>query len=143
MKANKIIFILIIGLIAYAKSFSQSNHKEFSEWKELKDFHEVIAHTFHPMEEGNFKPIRERSGELYKAAQNLTASKIPADLNTTEVKNAVRKLNNETAELDRIIKDKATDEQVKTSLTAVHETFHKIVGLCSKDEHEEHEHSDK
>src|SRR5438874_1981387 len=88
---------------------AQENHKEFKEWAELKSFHEVIAQTFHPMEEGNFKPIRERSAELNQAAIKLAASKIPADLNRPEVVNAVKELASETKQLDELVQKKGSD----------------------------------
>lgn len=133
------------AMIASALIFTlpaQSQHKEFETWKELKDFHAVISKTFHPAEEGNFKPIRERSTELNDKAEKLSASKIPADLNRPEVVVAVKELNTKTKELDVLIKAKGSDEKVNTLLTSVHDSFHKIVGLCSHDEHHEKEKMD-
>ena len=145
MKSKSQITLLafILLTLTFTKN-SQAQHKEFEEWKELKAFHEVISHTFHPMEEGNFKPIREKSGELNAAAQKLADSKIPADLKTKEVVAAVKELTVKTKEVDNLVKSKASDKEVQASLTAVHDSFHKIVGLCSKDDHENskegHEH---
>jgi superoxide dismutase len=44
-------------------------------WLELKNFHMVMAQTFHPMEEGNLAPIRARSGEMVEKAKLLKAAK--------------------------------------------------------------------
>lgn len=141
-KLNLGCFALIASLFVFALP-AKSQHKEFEQWKELKDFHAVISKTFHPAEEGNFKPIRERSTELNAVAEKLAASKIPSDLNRREVIAAVKELNTKTKELDVLIKAKGSDEKVNTLLTSVHDSFHKIVGLCSKDdEHDKghHEH---
>ena len=143
-RINISILILLVSLFAFTqaaksqeKEKHEGNNKEFIEWKELKDFHEVISKTFHPMEEGNLKPIRERSAELNSAAGKLSASKIPADLNRAEVVSAVKELNDKTKKLYQLIQAKGSDEKVKALLTSVHDSFHKIVGLCSKEEHSE------
>ena len=40
--------------------------------------------------------------------------------------------------LAKKIKNKASDEVIKTQLTTLHDVFHKIVGLCSTKEEHEH-----
>jgi hypothetical protein len=37
-------------------------------WKELKEFHSVMAATFHPSEDNNLTPIKSRAGELNEKA---------------------------------------------------------------------------
>lgn len=118
---------------------AQSSAKD---WKELTDFHKVMAQTFHPMEDGNYQPIRERSGEMFEKARLLSESKIPAEFNKPEMLQAIQELNVGSRKLDAMIKNKATDDEVNKSLTALHDTFHKIVGMCQPGEHEHHDHSD-
>ena len=65
------------AIIALSTTFAIAQNK--AEWKELKDFHTVMSQTFHPAEEGNLKPIRERSAEMVKAAEAWKKSAIPAD----------------------------------------------------------------
>ena len=52
--------LIIITLFIANFSFAQAP----TEWKEKDDFHKVMASTFHPMEDGNFNPIQEKSQEL-------------------------------------------------------------------------------
>jgi hypothetical protein len=141
---SKIKFVVATLIIAFitGKAYSQGNQKEFSEWPELKNFHTVMAQTFHPSEEGNFKPIRQRSGELYTKAVKLSESKVPADLNKPEVNKAVKELVNSTKQVDELVKKNATDDQLKTALVSAHESFHKIVGLCSKEDEHREEHKE-
>ena len=106
---------------------------EIDTWQELKDFHMVMAQTFHPMEEGNLKPIKERSGEMLKKAQMLASSKPPMSLQSDAIKKAIGDLVAGAANLDKIIKKKAKDERIKADLTKLHDTFHVIQGLCSDD----------
>jgi superoxide dismutase len=107
---------------------------EKDSWQALKDFHLVMAQTFHPMEEGNMKPIRERSGEMLANAQKLAASKVPASFQSAAITKAIANLVTGAASLDKSIKKKAKDDKIKADLTKLHDTFHEIQGLCS-DEH--------
>ena len=123
----------------FAFASSQANAQEkskFDKWPELKAFHEVISQTFHPSEEGNLKPIKERSGELAEKAMNLSKSKIPAELSTKEIINAANKLQVDTKKLDEMVKSKASDEKITKALNEVHKTFHLIVEKCMHPEGE-------
>jgi hypothetical protein len=131
------VFIAILfmtGLSAATKAQSSMEN-----WTELKNFHQVMAQTFHPMEKGDYKPIREQSGEMAEKARLLADSKIPAEFNKPEMVQAIQEVNAGSRKLDAMIKNKATDEEINKSLTALHEAFHKIVGLCQPGEgHEKH-----
>ncbi len=98
-------------------------------WQALKDFHAVMSQTFHSMEEGNLKPIRERSGELAAKAVLLQTSAIPASFNTPEVRKTIGDLINGADDLHKTIRRKGKDEVVKAKLTALHDTFHILQGL--------------
>lgn len=103
-------------------------------WQALKDFHMVMAQTFHPLEEGNYKPIRERSGEMLLKAKLLSNSKVPASFQSAEITKALKDLVEGSAKLDKLVNKKAKDMKIKESLTKLHDTFHVVQGLCS-DEH--------
>jgi len=103
-------------------------------WQELKDYHMVMAQTFHPMEEGNLGPIRSRSGELVAKATVLAASKVPASFQSPQITKAIKELVEGSAAVDKLVRKKSKDEKIVKSLTKLHDTFHVIQGLCS-DEH--------
>lgn len=107
----------------------------FDPWPALKDFHSVMSQTFHPMEEGNLEPIKTRSGEMMAKADALAASVPPAEWNKPEVTKAVKKLKTDSKKLHDMITKKASDDNIKKSLTALHDTFHVIVGACMGDHH--------
>lgn len=100
-------------------------------WQALKDFHLVMAQTFHPAEEGNLKPIRERSGEMLAKAKNLTTSAIPASFDKADVKKAIADLVEGAQKLDKTIRKKGKDAAITKQLTDLHEVFHTIQGLCT------------
>jgi hypothetical protein len=119
-----LLFITTYGLTSCAQS-------EKAEWKELSAFHTVMSQTFHPAEEGDFKPIRERSGEMVEKAKAWKASVIPAGY--TEVKGIETSLDalvDGSSKLDAKIKAGAKDEEILKDLSALHDVFHTIVGLC-------------
>jgi hypothetical protein len=143
MKTTLKTFIAIFCMISFSATINAQSSSAIENWKELKDFHKVMAQTFHPMEEGDFKPIKERSGELAEKARLLAESKVPAELSKPEILQAIKDLKIESGRLDVIVKSKADDQQISKTLTSLHETFHKIMGMCQPgDEHHEHEHGD-
>ncbi|MBK6964622.1 MAG: hypothetical protein IPH20_11970 [Bacteroidales bacterium] len=130
---NKVKSVLVAALMVFAASFVSAQDKV--EWKEMIDFHKVMSQTFHPVEEGNFQPIRERSGEMVEKATAWQNASIPAGYtNFKGIKKNLKQLVKKSSALDKKIKTGCTDEIIKADLTALHDIFHNIVGLCS-DEH--------
>lgn len=137
MKTLKFLFLAICAMTTIGWNSNALAQK--AEWKELKDFHGVMSQTFHPSEEGNLAPIKARIGEFVQKAEALKASTIPADYNNKKVKKAVAQLVKDSKALQAKITAGASDEEIKTSLSKLHDVFHKIVGLCS-DSGESHDH---
>lgn len=135
----------IIAILCMA-GISVTAQSSMEKWTELNNFHKVMAQTFHPMEDGDYKPIKERSGELAEKARLLADSKIPAEFSKPEMVKAVQELNAGCRNLDAMIKNKATDQEISKLLSSLHDTFHKIVGLCQPghdEEKEKHNDSDQ
>jgi superoxide dismutase len=109
---------------------------KFDDWQALKDFHKVMSQTFHPSEKGDLAPIKSRSDEMVEKAVALAASTIPAEFNTKEVKAAVAELVVGSKKLDKLVKKGGKDADVTKSLNALHDVFHKIIGLCTHDDHD-------
>ena len=127
--------VLVLGLFIVLVS---SNVFAGEKWPELEAFHKVMSTTFHPAEEGNFEPIKTRIGEMVEAAAKLTANPIPAEYNKQNIIDAAKKLETDSKALEEKIKAGATNEEIFKDLTALHDTFHKIVGLCNpKEEHKD------
>jgi hypothetical protein len=127
-----------ILLVAIACFISQVGFSGPGNWAELKSFHEVMSQTFHPSEEGNLVPIKERSGEMVVKAEALQNSKIPAEFANEKIQASIKQLVIGSKELNVMIDKKAPDADITSKLSAVHDTFHEIVGLCSKeDKHHE------
>jgi hypothetical protein len=125
--------ILCFALVALA--ISTKAQSTFDKWPELKAFHNIMSTTFHPAEEGNLKPIKEKSTELAESAAKLQTSLMPKEFNTTAIKASVKKLATESKTLDALIKKKPSDAIILKNLTALHNRFHEIVGLCKEEKH--------
>jgi len=127
--------ILFFGLL-FMVFISKAESSLMDKWPELKEFHGVMAGTFHPSEDGNLEPIKKRVGEFVLKAHKLATSKIPAEFNNDKVKMAVASLDKGALELRTMISKNATNDEIKTKLSSLHDNFHEIVGLCSKDHKE-------
>ena len=103
---------------------------EKENWAELKSFHEVMKNTFHPLEEGDFEPIRKRSWEMAERAVILKNGVIPPSFNNPEIHQSIHNLVEGSAELHDMIINGAGDAAVSFKLSDVHDVFHTIQGLC-------------
>lgn len=117
-------------LLVSALFFFQITNAQKKEWPEKDAFHKVMSTTFHPSEEGNLEPIKTRSGEMVTAAKAWMDSKVPEGFEQKGLKKKLKLLYKESIALDKMIKKGATDDQIKKSLSALHDRFHQIVELC-------------
>lgn len=132
----KNIKFLFAAIALFFISFASAQDKD---WKEKNEFHKVMSQTFHPAEEGNLAPIKSKITEMQAKAVAFQKSEIPAELpNKEEIKKNLDELVNGTKVLAKKIKKNASDEVIKTQLTALHDVFHKIVGLCNAEDKHEH-----
>jgi superoxide dismutase/ribosomal protein L17 len=110
---------------------------KFDDWPAIKDFHKVMSQTFHPSEEGNLAPIKSRSKEMIEKAEALKKSTIPTSFKKVQdISKTIDELIIGSKKLDKLVKAKASDKKITDSLTALHDVFHKIVGLCSDEDKE-------
>jgi hypothetical protein len=121
--------LLVLTFIFVANSISAQS--TFEKWPAIKEFHEIMSQTFHPAEEGNFAPIKARSEEMMTKATKVVKSDIPAAFKTKAILASAGKLETQSAALHKLVTSGATNEVIFKSLTALHDTFHEIVGLCA------------
>ena len=131
MKSLKFLAVLFFFLVA-SKVYAQTT---FEKWPAIKTFHGVMSQTFHPAEEGDLNPIKTRSEEMVQKADALSKEAIPAEFKTSAILASIKKLQEGAKGLDKLVKAKGSDEATLKSLTALHDVFHEIVGLCSEEKH--------
>jgi len=102
-------------------------------WPEMENFHTIMSQTWHPIESGNFEPIRTRSAELAEAAAAWKKTAIPTEFKAVkDIKKLLKELASETKELNKEIVKGISDEEIKKEMAELHDIFHKIVGLCKE-----------
>ncbi len=131
MKKNLALIALCFSLFFIQKQQAQSI---FDKWPELDSFHKVMQETYHPSEEGNLDPIKERIDEMVEKAHSLKNKPAPAEFNTPEIMAAEENLYKGSLELQKLIEKESDDEVVTASLESLHDVFHTIVGLCKHKE---------
>lgn len=115
--------------------FTAAQAQEKAGWKEMDEFHTVMATTFHPAEDGDLQPIRTRSQEMVNKATAWKNSEIPVGYDKTAAAASLKKLVNGAKELDKLVRANATDKVLVAKLTALHDVFHEIMEKCRKDDH--------
>lgn len=117
------------------------------EWKEMKDFHGIMAKTFHPAEKGDFRPLKENAGQLAASAKAWAASPIPKGFNKELTPKILSKLVKKCEDLESSVKAGAADEVLKKKITGAHKVFHEVAEKCTKpgegegnEHHEGHDH---
>lgn len=131
MKSIVRLMIIMLALIP-AMSFAQTTAKKT--WPELKAFHALMSKTFHPSEEGNFAPLKEKADSLLYAAKMWKESEIPADYKPKETKETLEKLLQQCIMIESAVKQKVDDQKLKVLIADAHDIFHKIVGECKKED---------
>jgi superoxide dismutase len=105
---------------------------EKDSWTALKDFHMVMAQTYHPMEDkGDYAPIKARASEMTTKAKLLQGSTIPASFNNATIKTAINNLVKGSEKLEKLVK-KGKEPKIKASLNELHDVFHQIQELCAE-----------
>lgn len=120
----------ILFLIAFFSIQGLRAQEAKADWPALETFHEVMAMTFHPSEEGNLEPIKARSGELASKAKALKDSAIPASMQKPGVAESLKLLAKEAKALDKMVKKHKSDVEITKSLAALHDRFHEVVEKC-------------
>lgn len=103
---------------------------EKDNWMALKDFHKIMAQTFHPCEDGNFVPVRTRSGELLAKAILFSASKPPVSKDNPNVHKALADLEEQCEKIHELVGKNAKDAVLLKEMTKAHDLFHQVEELC-------------
>ncbi|HPW61780.1 MAG TPA: hypothetical protein PLJ13_05760 [Cyclobacteriaceae bacterium] len=148
-------FKILIVLAAWAIGFTSCSTKEKggeeveattteadpNEWPELDSFHMIMAEAFHPYKDStNLEPVKRLAEEMALEADKWAATSLPEKVNTDAVKDQLNQLKTDTRSLADKIKGGASDEEIGTSLKALHDSFHGIMeawnGSGEKHEHQ-------
>jgi hypothetical protein len=125
---------LLIAFTVFG-GFNTALSQEKAKWKEMEAFHEIMAKTFHPAEEGKLEPIKVRSQEMLEKAIAWQNSTAPEGYNQKAVKKSLKELVKGAKEINSLVKEKAADDVLKAKLSRLHDVFHEIMEKCENENH--------
>jgi hypothetical protein len=125
------LFVIALTIFFSSPAFAASDFGV----KEYDDFH----HVLHPLEhealpKNDFATIRARAGELVKLGEGITKLDVPSGTkaeNRDEFKKELKKFKEALAKFRKASKS-GTDAQLKTTYSAVHDSFEMLAGMLPR-----------
>ncbi|HYF69978.1 MAG TPA: hypothetical protein VD884_17675 [Ohtaekwangia sp.] len=146
---NKSILLFVACFVALGVfSCGENKHKHESDssvqdaetWKEMDDFHLIMADVFHPyMDSANLQPAKQHASAMAKAASEWAESPLPEKMDNAATRNKLSLLNQGCQEFVNIAQSEDSVE-IGTSLTALHDLFHEIQEKWYGHDHGGHDH---
>lgn len=122
------LFALALLTIHASTAAAQTGKK--AQWKEMMDFHEVMSTSFHPAEEGNLAPLREKAGLLVERAEAWKKSAVPAGYKPDQTADVLKRLVKQCKVVKKAVKKGKSDAELTTLITTAHDIFHEIMEKC-------------
>jgi hypothetical protein len=118
--------ILLMFACASKKEEAHSEAEDEGSWKEMDEYHMIMAETFHPYKDSaNLEPVKSRAAELSAAAEKWAKATLPEKVNNEEMKNKLEQLRSESSALVQVV-NSADEKVIADQLTTVHDLFHAI-----------------
>ncbi len=96
------------------------------EWPELDEFHMIMAESFHPYKDSmNIDPAKANAAEMASVANRWAEASLPSKVDNEEVKSILAQLKSEASDFAALT-GSGSPEEIGTSLTHLHDTFHKL-----------------
>lgn len=119
-------FIAALFVTACGSKKETSEGAESRTWKEMDEFHMVMAETFHPYKDSaDLGPVKTKISQLVAAADKWASAPLPEKVDKDEVKAMLQSLKSETEALADVVQSDE-DLAIGTQLTKVHDLFHGI-----------------
>lgn len=102
-------------------------HASHGEWKEMDDFHLVMAEAFHPFKDSsNLEPAKSYADSLVSAAEHWAEAPLPEKFKgDEEIRFKLNQLKVDASTFAKISRE-GDDKSVGQSLTKLHDLFHEI-----------------
>jgi len=130
MKKVKALFIMFAISLATLSVYSQE-----TKWQQMEDFHAVMSVTFHPAEDGNLKPLKEKAGDLATNAKVWQKGAVPEGFNAGVTKPILKRLVKQCNAINKAVVAGKTDEELKKMIIEAHDIFHEIKEKCRNTDH--------
>ena len=123
MKTTKIVLVLLATFFFGNASYAQKGKA----WAELDAMKAVMRQTFPPMLKNNdLAPARANAAQMVVVATNLKNSEKPKAFKKKEMNEIFDRISIQATELDNLVKNNASDEDVKIKLSELHGSFAEI-----------------
>ena len=122
------VIVIMISMLSLSCGSKKEDHTnaDSNTWKEMDDFHMVMAETFHPYKDSSdLAPVKSKASELVASADKWSSSPLPEKVNTDEMKEGLQKLKSETEVLADLVQA-GGDDAIGSQLKKVHDLFHEI-----------------
>ena len=124
MKMNKLAILLLLLLLTFPVN---ADNEEM--WLQLKDdFHMLIAETFHPAEEGDLAPLKEKSKELYTSAKKWHLAKVPPKFTDDRLNELLKEMHEESKNIHDNLQS-LNDEELMKKIYHLHDLFHEAAEI--------------
>lgn len=133
-KLTLILFVLAAVFVAAcsgkkeetAPAADETETAAADEWPEMDAYHFAMAEAFHPFKDSaNLAPVKVQAADLAKAAETWVNAPLPEKVNNDEIKTKLQELKAGSDALAQLVTT-GTDEEIGTSLTALHDKFHEL-----------------
>ncbi len=119
--------LLMALLFACGKKESGDNEST-DEWPEMDSFHMIIADAYHPFKDSaNLAPAKKLAEEMAWEAVRWQEATLPKKVDNDDMKQQLEKLRTESRAFADQVKSNVSDTELGNSLTALHESFHKVM----------------
>jgi hypothetical protein len=125
MKLSKSLIVMVLFMAINSVNAQSITDK----WKQLGDFHELLSKTFHPTEEGDFRPIKQSSQELLTKSEALDVATMPQDLRNPSIEPVILVLKKQTKLVNELVKSKVPDPEIMRAFQNLHDIYYRIVYL--------------
>lgn len=120
-------------LMLFITSFMQAAFSQpVNTWKEMEGFHTVMSTTFHPAEENNLQPLKEKAAALLAEAKAWKKSTVPQGYNAALTKPVLKRLVKQCGIIKNAVDNRKSDTELKNLITEAHDIFHELKEKCQK-----------
>ncbi len=107
-----------------------AGYSQEATWLEMENFHSVMSLSFHPAEDNNLKPVREKASALVNKAKEWQSSAAPKGFNGTVTAPILKKLVKQCNLIEVAVNKNKSDAELKKMITKAHDIFHEIKEKC-------------